>query len=126
MIQLSDSSPKGILSVAHVTIYIRSINTNTTFNMQVSNTTSPPTTNPSVTPPPKFQVLLRYAHTIKCTGVQRDDAGRITAVEATCNPKWKEAGGKPPKGVLNWVAAPGPNKSPVKLEVRLYRYVDVC
>jgi glutaminyl-tRNA synthetase len=77
-------------------------------------------------PPRKFfrlgigrEVRLRYAYFIKCTHVDKDDKGNITAVHCTYDPASK--GGKSPdgrkvKGTLHWVSA----KHAIKSEVRLY------
>ncbi len=77
-------------------------------------------------PPRKFfrlgigrEVRLRYAYFIKCTHVDKDDNGNITAVHCTYDPASK--GGKSPdgrkvKGTLHWVSA----KHAIKSEVRLY------
>ncbi|MCF6240540.1 MAG: glutamine--tRNA ligase/YqeY domain fusion protein [Bacteroidales bacterium] len=77
-------------------------------------------------PPRKFfrlgigrEVRLRYAYFIKCTHVDKDEKGNITAVHCTYDPASK--GGKSPdgrkvKGTLHWVSA----KHAIESEVRLY------
>ncbi len=77
-------------------------------------------------PPRKFfrlgigrEVRLRYAYFVKCTHVDKDENGTITAVHCTYDPASK--GGKSPdgrkvKGTLHWVSA----NHAVKSEVRLY------
>jgi glutaminyl-tRNA synthetase len=52
------------------------------------------------------EVRLRHAYVIRCTGVIRDEQGKITAIEATYDP---ETLGKNPtdrkiKGVIHWVS----------------------
>jgi len=76
-------------------------------------------------PPRKFfrfigrEVRLRYAYFVKCTHVDKDEKGNITAVHCTYDPASK--GGKSPdgrkvKGTLHWVSA----QHAIKAEVRLY------
>lgn len=77
-------------------------------------------------PPRKFfrlgigrEVRLRYAYFVKCTHVDKDEKGNITAVHCSYDPESK--GGKSPdgrkvKGTLHWVSA----KHAIKSEVRLY------
>jgi len=77
-------------------------------------------------PPKKFyrlapgrEVRLRYAYFITCTGVVKDAAGEVTALDCTYDPATR--GGDAPDGrkvkaTLHWVAAP----SALDAEVRLY------
>ena len=77
-------------------------------------------------PPKKFfrlgpgrEVRLRYAYFITCTGVVKDDEGRIVELRCTYDPATK--GGDAPdgrkvKGTLHWVSA----SHAVSAEVRLY------
>ena len=77
-------------------------------------------------PPRKFfrlgigrEVRLRYAYFVKCTHVDKDENGNITAVHCTYDPESR--GGKSPdgrkvKGTLHWVSA----KHAINAEVRLY------
>ncbi|OQY00782.1 MAG: glutamine--tRNA ligase [Bacteroidetes bacterium 4572_117] len=77
-------------------------------------------------PPRKFfrlgigrEVRLRYAYFIKCTHVEKDDAGNVTKVHCTYDPASK--GGKSPdgrkvKGTMHWVSA----KHAIRSEIRLY------
>ena len=76
-------------------------------------------------PPPKYfrlspgtEVRLRYAYIIKCTGVERDAAGHVTAVRCTYDPTTRggDAPGRKIKGTIHWVSAP----HAVDAEVRLY------
>ncbi len=77
-------------------------------------------------PPPKYfrltpgaEVRLRYAYFIKCTGVVKDAAGNITALEVQCTYDPATRGGDSPdgrkvKGTIHWVSA----RHAVKTEVR--------
>jgi glutaminyl-tRNA synthetase len=76
-------------------------------------------------PPPKYfrlapgaEVRLRYAYVVKCTGVERDAAGKMTAVRATYDPATRggDAPGRKIRGTIHWVSAP----HAVDAEVRLY------
>src|ERR1051325_8335054 len=76
-------------------------------------------------PPPKYfrlspgtEVRLRYAYIVKCTGVERDGAGTVTAVRCTYDPATRggDAPGRKIKGTIHWVSAP----HAVDAEVRLY------
>ena len=74
--------------------------------------------------PPKYfrltpgaEVRLRYAYVVKCTGVERDAAGRIVAVRATHDPATRGGdAGRKIKGTIHWVSA----AHAVEAEVRLY------
>ncbi|MDR0322057.1 MAG: glutamine--tRNA ligase/YqeY domain fusion protein [Treponema sp.] len=80
-------------------------------------------------PPPKYfrlfpgnSVRLRYAYIITCTGFDKDNAGKITAVRCTYDPETK--GGNAPdnrkvKGTIHWVSA----ANALPIEVRLYDYL---
>jgi glutaminyl-tRNA synthetase len=76
-------------------------------------------------PPPKYfrlspgaEVRLRYAYVVKCTGVERDAAGNVTAVRCTHDPATRggDAPGRKIKGTIHWVSA----AHAVDAEVRLY------
>jgi glutaminyl-tRNA synthetase len=76
-------------------------------------------------PPPKYfrlspgtEVRLRAAYIIKCTGVDRDAAGNVTAVRCTYDPATRggDAVGRKIKGTIHWVSA----QRAVDAEVRLY------
>jgi glutaminyl-tRNA synthetase len=76
-------------------------------------------------PPPKYfrlspgtEVRLRYAYIVKCTGVERDAAGTVTAVRCTYDPATRggDAPGRKVKGTIHWVSA----QHAVDAEVRLY------
>jgi glutaminyl-tRNA synthetase len=63
-------------------------------------------------------VRLRYAYVVKCTGVERDAAGNVTAVRCTYDPATRggDAPGRKIKGTIHWVSA----QHAVDAEVRLY------
>ncbi len=68
---------------------------------------------------PGMEVRLRYAYLVTCTGFEKDEHGRVTAVRCTYDRE--TTGGNPPdgrrvKGTLHWVSAD--HSFPV--EVRLY------
>jgi glutaminyl-tRNA synthetase len=75
--------------------------------------------------PPKYfrlspgaEVRLRYAYIVKCTGVTRDAAGRVTEVRCTydSDSRGGDSKGRKVKGTIHWVSAP----HAVDAEVRLY------
>ena len=59
----------------------------------------------------------RYAYKVTYEKHLTDSSGRVTEVHVTYDPEVK---GKPPKGVLSWVACPAPGKQPTRAEIRLY------
>ncbi len=77
-------------------------------------------------PPKKFfrlapgrEVRLRYGYFVTCTGVEKDDAGHVTAVRCTYDPKTR--GGQSPdgrkvRGTIHWVSA----AHALEAEVRIY------
>jgi glutaminyl-tRNA synthetase len=68
---------------------------------------------------PGNEVRLRYAYFVKCTGVEKDAAGEITAVRCTYDPATRggdSPDGRKVKGTLHWVSA----QHAVAAEVRLY------
>lgn len=77
-------------------------------------------------PPPKYfrlspgtEVRLRGAYWIRCTGVIKDDTGRVVEVRATHDPATRNANapdGRKVKATLHWVSA----AHAVDAEVRLY------
>jgi len=76
-------------------------------------------------PPPKYfrlspgaEVRLRYAYIVKCTGVERDAAGRVGEVRCTYDPSSRggDSKGRKVKGTIHWVSA----SHAVDAEVRLY------
>jgi glutaminyl-tRNA synthetase len=80
-------------------------------------------------PPPKFfrlspgrEVRLRSAYFITCTGVVKDDAGRVTELRATYDPSTRggdSPDGRRPKATLHWLHAP----DAVPAEIRLYDHL---
>ena len=72
---------------------------------------------------PDREVRLRYGYFIKCTGVEKDAAGNITALKATYDPETR--GGSAPdgrkvKGTIHWVAGPTALRGKVRLYERLF------
>ncbi|MDD5438707.1 MAG: glutamine--tRNA ligase/YqeY domain fusion protein [Candidatus Omnitrophica bacterium] len=77
-------------------------------------------------PPKKFfrltpgqEVRLRYAYYITCTGVKKDDAGKIVEVHCTYDPATRggdSPDGRKVKGTIHWVSA----RDTYRAEVRLY------
>ncbi len=77
-------------------------------------------------PPPKYhrlapgrEVRLRYGYVIRCTGVDKNDAGEVVAVRCTYDPTTRggrAAGGRKVAGAIHWVAV----AEAVPVEVRLY------
>ncbi|MFA6108020.1 MAG: glutamine--tRNA ligase/YqeY domain fusion protein [Candidatus Latescibacterota bacterium] len=85
-------------------------------------------------PPKKFfrlapgrEVRLRYAYFITCTGVVKDEAGRVTELRCTYDPATR--GGDAPDGrkvkaTLHWVAVDQALPVEVRLYDRLFRVED--
>ncbi len=83
-------------------------------------------------PPRKFfrlrpggEVRLRYAHVLRCDGVEKDEDGNITGLTATID---RDTLGRQPtdrkvKGVLHWVSARHALQAEVRLYDRLFREV---
>jgi len=81
------------------------------------------------TPPPKYfrlfpgnEVRLRYAYFVKCTHVEKDASGNVTAVHCTYDPATR--GGDAPdkrkvKSTIHWVSA----EHALDGEVRLYDHL---
>jgi glutaminyl-tRNA synthetase len=84
--------------------------------------------------PPKYfrltpgrEVRLRYAYFVKCTGVVKDEAGRVTEVRCTYDPA--TLGGNAPDGrkvkaTIHWVSAQHAVRAEVRLYDRLFRSED--
>src|SRR5436305_6105551 len=71
---------------------------------------------------PGREVRLRYAYFVKCVGVTKDAAGRVTELRCTYDPATR--GGNAPDGrkvkaTIHWVSA----DHAVKAEVRLYDHL---
>ncbi|WP_434386002.1 glutamine--tRNA ligase/YqeY domain fusion protein [Melittangium boletus] len=85
-------------------------------------------------PPKKFfrlapgqEVRLRFAFFVKCTGVEKDAAGHITAVRATYDPATR--GGESPDGrkvkaTIHWVSAAHAVDAEVRLFDRLFNVAE--
>lgn len=73
---------------------------------------------------PGREVRLRWAYFLRCTGVEKDSSGHITAIRCTYDPATR--GGSAPddrkvKSTLHWVSAPHAHHAPVRLYDRLFR-----
>jgi glutaminyl-tRNA synthetase len=85
-------------------------------------------------PPKKFfrlapgqEVRLRYACLFRCTGVEKDAAGRVTAIHGEYDPASR--GGNAPdgrkvKGTIHWVSAKHARPAEVRLYDRLFTVPD--
>lgn len=62
-------------------------------------------------------VRCRYAYAVHYKSHVTGADGKVTEVHVEYEPNLK---GKPPKGVVNWVARPAPGAEPVRAEARLY------
>ncbi len=81
-------------------------------------------------PPRKFfrlapgqEVRLRYGYLITCTHVDKDAAGRVTAIHCTYDPETR--GGNAPdgrrvKGTIHWVSARHASRQTIRLYDRLF------
>ena len=72
---------------------------------------------------PDREVRLRYGYFIRCTGVEKDAAGRITALRAVYDPETR--GGNAPdgrkvKGTIHWVAIAAAVAGTARLYDRLF------
>ncbi len=67
---------------------------------------------------PGKEVRLRYGYNITCTGVVKDEAGRVTELRCSYDPESRGPGRrkKKVKGIIHWVSA----KHAIDTEVRLY------
>jgi glutaminyl-tRNA synthetase len=80
-------------------------------------------------PPPKFfrlapgrEVRLRSAYFVTCTGVVKDESGRVVELRCTYDPATRGGDapdGRRPKATLHWVSA----AHAIPAEVRLYDYL---
>ena len=81
---------------------------------------SPPRTDAAGVAQPGSKSRLKYGYVIECTGCERDDQGRVTAVLATLVPDTKSgtpgADAVKVKGVITWVSV----ATGIAAEVRLY------
>ena len=63
-----------------------------------------------------------YAYYVKCTGFEKDENGKVTAVHCTYDPETKSGSGfegRKVKGTIHWVHAADAEKA----EVRLYENI---
>ncbi len=74
---------------------------------------------------PGNEVRLRYAYLVRCVRVEKDAAGRITAVHCTYDPGTKSgtpgAESRKVKGNIHWVSARHACRGDVRLYDRLFR-----
>ncbi len=71
---------------------------------------------------PGNEVRLMYAYYVKCTGFEKDENGKVTAVHCTYDPETKSGSGfegRKVKGTIHWVHAADAEKA----EVRLYENI---
>ena len=71
---------------------------------------------------PGNEVRLMGAYFVTCTGCEKDEKGKVTAVHATYDPETKSGSGftgRKVKGTIHWVAA----DTAVKAECRLYENI---
>ena len=81
---------------------------------------SPPRTDAAGVAQPGSKSRLKYGYVIECTGCEKDDQGRVTAVLATLVPDTRSgtpgADAVKVKGVITWVSV----ATGIEAEVRLY------
>ena len=84
-------------------------------------------------PPKKFfrlspgkEVRLKYAYIIRCERVEKDEAGNITEIHCTYDPRTKSGEGstKKVKGTLHWVSADHCLNAELRLYDRLFEVPD--
>ncbi|MDR1756790.1 MAG: glutamine--tRNA ligase/YqeY domain fusion protein [Culturomica sp.] len=78
---------------------------------------------------PGGEVRLKGAYIIKCTSVEKDAAGNVTAIHATCDLASRsgsgtEASNRKVKGTLHWVSAAHAIDAEVRLYDRLFKDED--
>jgi glutaminyl-tRNA synthetase len=76
---------------------------------------------------PGAEVRLRYGYLIRCTGIEKDQAGRVTEVRCSYDPETR--GGHAPdgrkvKGTIHWVSAAHALDAPVRLYDTLFTVAD--
>ena len=72
---------------------------------------------------PGAEVRLRYAYIVKCTGVVKDEQGRVVEVQCEYDPASRggsAADGRKIKGTIHWVAAASSMDAEVRLFDRLF------
>lgn len=73
---------------------------------------------------PGKEVRFRYAYFLKCTSIEKDAGGNITAIHCTYDPATKggdSPDGRKVKGTIHWVSA----QHAIDAEVRLYDHLFV-
>ena len=74
---------------------------------------------------PGAEVRLRHAYVVRCTGVEKDAQGNVTAVHCTYDPSTKSgtpgAEARKVKGNIHWLAAEDAVGAEVRLYDRLFR-----
>jgi glutaminyl-tRNA synthetase len=74
---------------------------------------------------PGAEVRLRYAYIVRCTGVDKDAAGNVTAVHCTYDPATRSgtpgADARKVKGNIHWLSADAALPAEVRLYDRLFR-----
>ena len=74
---------------------------------------------------PGAEVRLRYAYIVRCTGVERNAAGELTAVHCTYDPATRSgtagADARKVKGNIHWLSAAHAVPAEVRLYDRLFR-----
>jgi glutaminyl-tRNA synthetase len=74
---------------------------------------------------PGTEVRLRYAYIVKCTGVERDAAGRVATIHCTYDPTTRSgtpgAEARKVKGNIHWLSADEAVPAEVRLYDRLFR-----
>ena len=77
---------------------------------------------------PGREVRLRYAYFLKCTGVHKDAAGKVTEVRCTYDPATR--GGNAPDGrkvkaTIHWVSAAHAHQAEVRLYDTLFAHPEI-
>jgi len=74
---------------------------------------------------PDAEVRLRYAYVVRCTGVEKDAAGRITTVHCRYDPDTRSgtpgAASRKVKGNIHWLSTAHAQSSELRLYDRLFR-----
>jgi glutaminyl-tRNA synthetase len=76
---------------------------------------------------PGVEVRLRYSYIIKCTGVVRDETGKIVELRCTYDPETRSGSaqsGRRVKGTIHWVSAAHALTAEVRLYDRLFTVED--
>jgi glutaminyl-tRNA synthetase len=76
---------------------------------------------------PGVEVRLRYSYIIKCTGVVRDESGKVVELRCTYDPETRSGSaqsGRRVKGTIHWVSAAHALTAEVRLYDRLFTVED--